>query len=77
MGNDKSKQAEQSGDQDVTIIQTQEVHTSILSDHDQKLNLLIIMVGILLCITMVKTIKKQWKIQATKAAMAAAIINPV
>lgn len=37
MGNKDSKDTTQNGDHDVTIIQIQEVHISILADHDAKL----------------------------------------
>lgn len=77
MGNEDSKQATQNGDQDVTIIQTQEVHTGMLTDHDFKLTLILIAVGIQLIITIAKMIKRQFKLQATKAARAAAAIPPV
>lgn len=75
MGNHDSKDTSQSGDHDVTIIQTQEVHTNLLADHDTKLLILIIMVGIQLIITVWMLIKNQLQKQATKAARAA--ISPV
>lgn len=74
MGNKDSKDTAQSEDHDVTIIQTQEVHTSLLADHDAKLTLLIIMVGIKHPATILMIIKKQLKKQATKAARTTVII---
>lgn len=68
MGNKDSKDTTQNGDHDVTIIQIQEVHISILADHDAKLTLLIIRVGIQLLASILMVIKKQLKKQAANAA---------
>lgn len=75
MGNNDSKDTEQSGNQDVVIIQNQEVHTGMLTDHEMKLNILMIMVAIQLLITLGNMVQKLLQKQALKAAKSVATLD--
>lgn len=75
MGNDNTKEATQNGDQDVTIIENQEVHTGLLEDHDWKLNLILIIVTTQLIIGILNILRKQWKKAALKAAKSVAALD--
>lgn len=75
MGNDNSKKPTQNGDQDVTIIENQEVHTGLLEDYDWKINLILIISTIQLLIGILTILRKQWKKTAIKAAKSVAALD--
>lgn len=75
MGTSNTKEASQNGDQDVTIIENQEVHTGLLEDHDWKLNLILIIVTLQLIIGILATLRRQWKKTAIRAAQSVAALD--
>lgn len=75
MGKSQSKNVNQNGDPQITVIQTQEQHTD---DHQQQeLLLWIILATVLvhLAITLYKTLKKREKKIALNAARSIAALN--
>jgi hypothetical protein len=73
MGNENSKNnagdVKQIGDQQVTVIENQSVHTEYHVQHDVKLWVIIVMVTILLAAKIAKAIFKLCKRQAKKAVL--------
>ena len=70
MGNDASKpKANVKGDNDLTIIQTQNVHSEQHESHEIKLNIVLILLSIILIQKVVKVLFRILKIQAKKDAM--------
>lgn len=72
MGQDLSKEQDvkQIGDQQVTVIENQEVHTEALAQSDVKLWIILVMVALQLLIIVAKLANKLLKRNARKAAIA-------
>ena len=70
MGKQQSKEQEQStiGDQTVTIIENQEVHTGQHEHHNLKLNIILILLTMQTIIVIVKLATKLMKKAMSKAA---------
>lgn len=75
MGSENTKEATQSGDQDVTIIENREVHTGLLESHDGKINIVLGIVAIQMLITILGIVRKQFRKQALKAAKSVATLD--
>lgn len=69
MGNKKSTPASEiTGDKNIAIINTQEVHTNYHEDHELKLNIILILVAIQLTIVIYKAWQKRLKTKAYRKA---------
>lgn len=75
MGKEQSKQQDQStiGDQTVTIIENQEVHTGQHEAHSVKLNIILILLIVQTLIVIVKLAAKLMKKAMSKAARRALV----
>jgi len=70
MGNDASNpKANVDGDNDLTIIQTQNVHSEQHETHELKLNIVLILLAIILMQKVIKTIFKILKTLAKRDAI--------
>lgn len=70
MGNDASNpKANVNGDNDLTIIQTQNVHSEQDETHELKLNIVLILLAIILMQKVIKTIFKILKTLAKRDAI--------
>lgn len=69
MGNSKKHP---NGDQAVTIIENQEVYTGLLTDHDWKLNLILLILIIQLFIGSLTIVRMQWKKTILKSSTSVA-----
>ena len=70
MGNDASNpKANTKGDNDLTIIQTQNVHSEQYESHEMKLNIVLILLSIIPIQKIIKVIFRIVKIQAQNDAM--------
>lgn len=79
MGNQKSSpKVSQEGDHDLTIINTQEVHTDFFLSHELKLNIIIGLLILQLVLALYKMLVKREKRRATRiAAKSLANLNEV
>lgn len=70
MGHDQSKeeQVKQIGDQQVTVIENQEVHTEALEQSGVKITIILIIVALQLVLAIMKHIKKKFQKSAVQAA---------
>lgn len=75
MGKEQSKEQDQStiGDQTVTIIENQEVHTGQHEDHNLKLNIILILLTVQTSIVIIKLATKLMKKAMSKAAQKALV----
>ena len=70
MGNDASNpKANVNGDNDLTIIQTQNVHSEQHETHELKLNIVLILLAIILIQKVIKTVFKILKTLAKRDAI--------
>lgn len=79
MGNSDSKDQEvkQIGDQQVTLIENQEIHTEFHNQHEWKLLVIMVAVLILLVLKIMKLLLKFCQKQAFKTARSVATIQQV
>jgi heme/copper-type cytochrome/quinol oxidase subunit 4 len=79
MGNQKSSpKVNQEGDHDLTIINTQEVHTDFHLSHELKLNIILGLLVVQLVLALYKTLVKRERKRATRiAAKSIANLNEV
>lgn len=75
MGNIKSKTSHNSGDPQVQILNSLDVHEEYHAQHDFKINVLLAIVCFHLAITLYRTYKENTKKQALKAAKSIANIE--
>lgn len=68
MGNDKSKESHNSGDPQVQVLNTLEIHAEQHKQHEFKLTIILVIVSVQLLLTMYKLYKEHTRKQALKAA---------
>lgn len=65
---DQKEEVKQLGDQQVTVIENQQIHTEYHTQHDVKLWVILVVTTVLLVLKILKTVCRYCKKQALKAA---------